>query len=239
MIRTVRNGFRAIRLLVLLALFTSGLLATTTAPAFASGFSLSVSPSSATTQPGSAAVFFISVKCNACNVVVGASISPVVTDGPTLHLSSYHVINGGSPALRVDAGPSTPLMTYTITVVARDSSGATKSATATLAMNDFTIAANPTSVTVAAGQTATSTVTATAVNGFSETIYYAVNEPSVTTNGLACNLQPDPVTFSSTVTVIKSTLSCSGTPGTYNVAISASPYSGLPVRSTSVTITVR
>jgi hypothetical protein len=91
---------------------------------------------------------------------------------------------------------------------------------------------------VAAGQTATSTVTATAINGFSQTLYYSFNEPSATTNGLACNLQPDPVTFSSTVTSINSTLSCSGTPGTYTVDISASPYNGVPVRTATVTITV-
>jgi hypothetical protein len=205
----------------------------------ASGFNLAVSPTSATTQPGSAAVFIITVKCNTCNVLVGASISPVVSNGPTLTLSSYHLINGGTPALRVDAGPSTPLMTYTITVIVKDTqSSQTKSASVTLTVNDFTVTANPTSVTVPAGQTATSTVTATGLNGFSGTIYYSVNMPSATTTGLACNLQPDPVTLSSTVTSVSSTLSCSGTPGTYNVIISGSPYNGSPVRSATVTITV-
>ena len=212
------------------------------APALAGGgggFSLSVSPSSGSVQPGSAVVFIVTVKCNTCNVLVGASISPVVSNGPTLTLSSYHLINGGTPALRVDAGPSTPLMTYTITVIVKDTqSPQTKSASVTVTVNDFSITANPTSVTVPAGQTATSTVTVTGVNGFSGTIYYSVNEPSATTTGLACNLQPDPVTLSSTVTSINSTLSCSGTPGTYNVVISGSPYNGLPVRSATVAITV-
>ncbi len=205
----------------------------------ASGFSLSVSPTSATTQPGSAAVFFITVKCNTCSVLLGATISPSVSNGPTLTLSSYHIINGGEPALRVDAGPSTPLMTYTITVIAKDTqSSQIKSASVTLTVNDFTIRAKPTNITVAAGQTATSTVTATGLNGFSGTIYYSVNMPSATTTGLACTLQPDPVTLSSTVTSVNSTLSCSGTPGTYSVTISGTPYNGLPVRSTTVTITV-
>ena len=212
------------------------------APALAGGgggFSLAVSPSSGSTQPGSAVIFRITVKCNTCNVLVGASISPVVSNGPTLTLSSYHLINGGTPALRVDAGPSTPLMTYTITVIVKDTqSSQTKSDSVTLTVNDFTITANPTSVTVPAGQTATSTVTVTGLNGFSGTIYYSVNEPSATTTGLACNLQPDPVTLSSSVTSISSTLSCSGTRGTYDVVISGTPYSGTPVRSATVTITV-
>lgn len=205
----------------------------------ASGFSLAVTPTSATTQPGSAAVFTITVKCNTCNGLLGATISPTVSNGPTLHLSSYHFINGGGAGLRVDAGSSTPLMTYTITVIARDSqSGNTKSVNVTLTVNDFTITANPTGVTVPAGQTASSTVTATGLNGFSGTIYYSVNMPSATTTGLACNLQPDPITLSSTVTSVRSTLSCSGTPGTYSVVISGSPYNGLPVRSATVSITV-
>ena len=212
------------------------------APALAgggSGFSLTVTPASAATQPGAAAVFTIAVKCNTCSVILGASISPSVSNGPTLTLSRYHIINGGGAVLRVSAGPSTPLMTYTITVIARDTqSSQTKSASVTITVNDFTITANPTSVTVPAGQTATSTVTVTGLNGFSGTIYYSVNEPSATTTGLACNLQPDPVTLSSTVTSISSTLSCSGTPGTYAVVISGTPYNGTPVRSATVTITV-
>jgi hypothetical protein len=130
-------------------------------------------------------------------------------------------------------------MAYTITVIARDAhSGATKSASVTLTVNDFTVTANPTSVTVPAGQTATATVTAAGLNGFSQTLYYSVNMPSATTTGLACNLQPDPVTLSSTVTSVNSTLTCSGTPGTYDVVISATPYNGLPVRSATVTVKV-
>jgi hypothetical protein len=130
-------------------------------------------------------------------------------------------------------------MTYTITVTARDSqSGKSQSASVTLTVNDFTIAANPTSITVPAGQTATSTVTASGFNGFSGTIYYSDNMSSATASDLASNLQPARVTLSSTVTSASSTLSCSGTPGSYNVVIDASPFNGSPVRSVTVTITV-
>jgi hypothetical protein len=218
------------------ALALAGLLIT---PVSANNSNLVVSPSSATTQPGSAAIFTITVNCNKCNVLLGATISPSETNGPTLRLSRYHLINGGSASLRADAGASTPLMTYTITVTASDiQSGKSQSASVQLTVNDFTITANPTSIMVPQGQVATSTVTASGFNGFSGTIYYSDNMPSATTSGLACNLQPARVTLSSTVTSASSTLSCSGTPGTYNVVINGSPYNGLPVRSVTVTITV-
>jgi hypothetical protein len=107
-----------------------------------------------------------------------------------------------------------------------------------LTVNDFTVTANPTSVKVPAGQIAYSTITVTGVNGFSGTIYYSGNYTSATTTGIACNLQPDPVTLSATVTSIASTLSCNGTPGSYKVILDASPYSGLPVRSASLAVTI-
>jgi hypothetical protein len=228
--------FRTGLAIVAAALALAGLLLT---PFPAQASSLDVSPSSATTQPGSAAVFTITVNCHNCSVLLGATISPSVNNGPTLALGSYHLINGGSASLRADAGASTPLMTYMITVTARDTqSGKTQSASVSLTVNDFTITANPTSITVPPGQMATSTVTASGFNGFSGTIYYSDNMPSATTSGLACNLQPARVTLSSTVTSANSTLSCSGTPGTYSVVITGSPFNGLPVRSVTVKITV-
>ena len=238
-----RHRFGVIRALLLVSLFAIGPMASTTPSAFAQGgkgFSLAVSPTSGSTQPGAAAVFFITVQCKTCSINLGATISPTVSHGPTLTLNRYHIVDGGGASLRVDAGPSTPLMTYTLTVSATDTqSGSAQSVNVTLTVNDFTITAAPTRVTVPAGQTATSTVTATSLNGFGGTIYYSVNMPSATTTGLACNLQPDPVTLSSTATPVNSTLSCSGTPGTYNVVISGSPFNGLPVRSATLTITVK
>lgn len=206
------------------------------APASAAG-GVSVSPSTAATQPGSAAAYTITVNCS-CGVILGASISPNVSNGPTLTLSNYHLTNGGSASLRVDAGPSTPLITYTITVTARDTqTGRTKSDSVTLIVNDFTVTANPASITVPAGQAAISTVTATGLNGFGGNIHYTTTiSPAI---GLTCSLQPAVVTLSSTATTANSTLSCSGASGTYTIDISGSPDNGLPVRTATVAITVK
>ncbi len=206
------------------------------APASASG-GVSVSPSTATTQPGSAAVYTITVNCS-CGVILGATISPNVSNGPTASLGSYHLVNGGSASLRVDAGPSTPLMTYTITVTATDTqTHRTKSDTATLTVNDFSVTANPTSATVPAGQTANSTITASGLYGFTGDIHYTTTISPAT--GLACNLQPAVVSLSSTATTANSALSCSGAAGTYTVDISGSTGGGPPFRTATVTITIQ
>ena len=134
-------------------------------------------------------------------------------------------------------GSSTPLMTYTIAVFSKDTqSNHIQPQTVKLTVNDFTITANPTSTTAPTGQTTASIITATGLNGFSGNIHYTTTISPTT--GLACNLQPAVVTLSATATSANSTLSCSGTPGTYNIVIRGSPDNGLPVRSATVTITV-
>ncbi len=132
------------------------------------------------------------------------------------------------------------MTTWTITVTASDVSHCcvTHSVNVVLTVNDFTVTANPTSVKIPSGQIAYSTITVTSVNGFSGTIYYSGNYPSAATTGIACNLQPDPVTLSATVTSVASTLSCNGTPGSYTIILDASPYSGSPVRSVNVAIAI-
>ena len=215
---------------------------------------LTVSPASAMVARGSLVVFNISIKssCGTDHIGWGPSVTsptPTVTcdrsgactsNGPILHQSSYHTIGSGSGSFTASATETTLLTAWTITVSASDVTHccASRSVNVALTVTDFTVAANPTIVTVPTGQTAYSTITVSGVNGFTGTIYYTGNYPSAATTGLACNLQPDPVTLSATATSVASSLSCNGTPGSYTVVLDASPYSGTPVRSVSVAVTI-
>ncbi len=90
---------------------------------------------------------------------------------------------------------------------------------------DFTIASNPGSVNINQGVTGTSTVTVSAVNGFTGTVnLFQSVSPST---GLSCSLNPVSITTSGT-----STLSCSGSTGSYTVTVTGS--SGSTSHSTTV-----
>jgi hypothetical protein len=149
---------------------------------------LTVSPTTATVQAGSSVSFGIGASAN-CGytgtINVFAGISPTVKNEPTLHFATYDLCcGGGSTTLTVGTGTGTKTMTYTITVTAHtitcplcstNSISTSTAVTLTVCAScgpTFTIAANPTKITVPAGQTANSAVTATGQNGFSGTIYY-------------------------------------------------------------------
>src|SRR5207253_2114107 len=71
-------------------------------------------------------------------------------------------------------------------------------------VQDFTIAASPTSVPVNVNQAGTSTITVTAVNGFAGVV--SLTSTSNPATGMTCTLTPTSVTGSGT-----STLSCTAT----------------------------
>ncbi len=249
---------RGISLMLLMGgvFFLSSVEAATSYPIAVAGcgIQLTVSPTSTSVARGASVAFNISIKssCGTDHIGWGPAVTsptPTVkcdkkgvctTDGPVLQQSTYHVIGSGGGSFTAAATNATLLTTWTITVTASDVTHCctSRSENVLLTTDDFLLAASPKSVTVPAGQTAQSTITVSSVNGFTGTIYYTTNTPSAITTGISCNLQPDPVTLTATVTSISSTLSCSGTPGSYTVVTDASPYNGSPVRSASVSITI-
>ena len=223
-------------------------------------FTLSVSRMSGTVERGSSTGFGISI-ASVCKLVdsIGwgvAITSPVpkvtcdsknvcTSNGPSIHQSTYTVVltsthTSGSGTFTVSASSDTLLTTYTLTVSARDVTHCclSHSLNITVTVDDFTVIANPTKVTVSAGQNANSAITVTGLNGFTGTIYYSDNMPSPGVPPLGCSLQPSQPTLTSTTTSVTSILSCGGAKGTYTVTVSGSPYSGLPVRTATITITV-
>ena len=228
-------------------------------PITASGgcnFKLTVSPPSSSVPRGASVAFQISIKssCGSDHIGWGAFVSsptPTVTcdknnvctsNGPLLHQSSYHTIGSGGGTFTASATGTTLLTTWTITVTASDVTHCcvSHSVTVTLTVTDFTVTANPTSLTVPAGQTGNSILTATGQNGFAGTVQYSgtISPSPPWPAGLSCNLQPAIVNLDSTTTSASSTLSCSGTRGTYAVTETLTPWSYVTSRNVTITITV-
>ncbi len=123
----------------------------------------------------------------------------------------------------------TAATTYHATIRATSGARVKTSATLTVVVGpaaaDFSIAANPTAVSVNTGVAGTSTITVGALNGFTGVV-------SLSAGSTACSLSPTTVTGSGT-----STLSCTfATAGT--VAVTVTGTSGTLTHSATVTFTV-
>jgi hypothetical protein len=211
---------------------------------------VAVSPASNSVPIGGTVVFTVSIKSNCGTDHIGwgpqvVSPTPVVkcdkqgvctSNGPVFHQGSYKVVGSGTQQFTASATADTLMTTWTIRVVASDVTHCCSSASATftLTVNNFSVTANPTSIDVGAGQTATSTITTSAQNGFTGTIYFSVNQPSY-----VCNLQPGPVTLTATNNSVNSILTCNFPTGTFTVTVTGTPYNGVPSRTATITVTVK
>src|SRR5207253_1018471 len=107
---------------------------------------------------------------------------------------------------------------YTVTITG-SSQGIIHTVTVNYKVQDFTVSANPTNVTVFIGRSATSTITITALQGFTGTVTLTnAVAPSI---GLTCVLNPASFAFNTTNTSRNSVLSCSDSApaGTFNVTV--------------------
>src|SRR5438309_11301859 len=120
---------------------------------------------------------------------------------------------------------------YTVTVTGTSGS-LSHTTTVSYTVQDFTVAAGPTTVRVNAGSAGNSTITVTSLNGYSGTI--TLTNAIAPGSGLTCGLTPSSVVLGSSAS---STLSCSGTAANYNVNVTDT--SGSLSRSVVVTYTVQ
>ena len=100
----------------------------------------------------------------------------------------------------------------------------------TASLPDFGLSANPTSVSISGSATGTSTVTLTRTPGFSATVKLTATPSS---SSLTCSLSSNSLAMGGSDT---STLSCSGSPGTYAVSIAGD--GGYSIHSASVSVSV-
>jgi hypothetical protein len=193
-------------------------------------FTISVNPTSVSLQTGGTGTSAISTTQVGSPGTVGltASVSP---PGPTVSVSPTSVAAGGSSTLNITAGSTTG--TFTITVTGTEGTFV-HSTTVTLTVTapqpaDFTISANPTSVSLQTGGTGTSAISTTQV-GSAGTVNLTA---SVSPAGPSVSVSPTSVAAGSGSTL---NITAGSTAGTFTITVTGAE--GSAVHSTTVTLTV-
>ena len=204
-------------------------------------FSISASPGSQAVLPGSCAGYTISTAALfGFGGVVGLSQSPLPT-GVTASFNPLSINGTGSSVYTACTSAATPSGNYTITLTGI-SGNLNHNIPVNLVVQDFAVSATPASQTVNAGSSASYTVSASALNGFSGTA--ALSVTSGLPSGASASFSPASVAAGSTSTLTVNTLS--STPGgTYTLTISGSnggvthtTTAGLTVNGASGSVTI-
>jgi len=162
-------------------------------------FSISASPSSLTIVQGESGTSTITItSANGFNSAVSLSISGLPT-GVTASFSPTSVTpppdGSATSTLTINVDASTATGTYQLTVTGTSGTlehSVTVSLTVTApAVPDFSISASPTSLTIIRGNSGTSTITVTSLNGFSEAVSLSI---SGAPTGVTATLSPTSVT---------------------------------------------
>jgi len=219
-------------------------------------FSLTMNPGILSVAQGSSTTGTLTI--NSLNnfsgtVTLSVSVTPTIanTTSVSLNPASASIASNGSATsiLTVQASQSAPVSNYWAIRLKGISGNVTHTLLITLAITrpppDFSLSANPSSMTVSIGSTGTSTITLTSLYNFTGTVSLTASvSPADTTASLSpvnptASINPASVNLSangtgmSTLSVSKSLLT---TPGTYTVAITAN--SGTISHSATVTVTV-
>src|SRR5438309_2386661 len=157
-------------------------------------FSISANPTSLSLVQGQSGTSTISTAVTSGSAQTVSLSTSGVPSGATASLDPTSVTAGASSTLTLGAGSATP-GTYTVTVTGTGTS-ATHSTTVSLTVtappppNDFSISANPTSLSLVQGQSGTSTISTALTSGSAETINLTV---SGTPGGASAGLNPTTV----------------------------------------------
>jgi hypothetical protein len=184
-------------------------------------FSLTATPASATINAGQSAPSTISVTAiNGYSGTVNLSVSSGCPANATCSFNPGTASPGATSTLTVATASNTPAGTYTVTVNGVDTVNSalthTTTFTATVRVPDFSLTATPTSATINAGQSAPSTISVSAVNGYSGTVNLSVS--SGCPANATCSFNPGTASPSATSTLTVAT--ASNTPaGTYTVTV--------------------
>ena len=217
--------------------------------------SIAASPSSLSLQQGSSSTSLVTIQSTggfSGTVTLVAGASPAIANTTTASLNPTTVIltqgSSATSTMTVQTSPSTPTGSYNLNIKAT-SGNIVRILTIHLVVTapppDFTLSANPTSMTVPIGSSGMATITLHSLYNFVGTVNLAASvAPADTTASLSlvdptASFNPASVdltsngTGTSTMSVSSSLLT---TPGTYTVTITAN--SGTISHSTTVTVTI-
>lgn len=205
----------------------------------AADFTISASPSSQTVAAGTNAGYAVTVgSLNTFNgqVNLTTTIAPAGAGSPVVTINPSTLVGSGTASLTVttSAFTTTPGI-YTITVIGT-SPGISHSATATIVVNpppgDFSISLSPSTLGVKRGKSATTTVTITALAGFTGNVQFGI---SGLPTGVTAKFAPTSVTGSGN-SVLTITVGNSVKQGTYGLTVSGG--SGTLSHTTGLSIVV-
>jgi len=208
-------------------------------------FTISASPSSRTVKAGESTEYTVTITSQAAfsqTVDLSLSGQPSGVTGAfspdPVTVPSYST---RTSTLTVDVGSTTAAGTYTLTITGtRGTTTQTRSVTLIVqTAGEFSISASPTSLSIVAGQTGTSTITVTSTGGFnlavSLSFTWVGSPPMGVTPSLSAYSVTPPAGGTATSTLTIATLSATA-PGTYVVKITG--VSGVLTHSVDVTFTV-
>ncbi len=195
-------------------------------------FTISASPGSLSLAQGTSGTSAISTAVIGSPGTVALNISGAPS-GATVSLNPGTVTAGGSSTLTVNAGTAAP-GNYTITVTGTEGStthATSVTLTVTQPPSDFSIAANPSSVSILQGASGSSSISTAVTSGSAQTVSLTV---SGIPSGASASLNPTSVTAggSSALTVSAGTAA----PGVYTLLVTG--VEGSMTHATSVTLTV-
>jgi len=202
-------------------------------------FSLSVSPGSVTVTQGSsggATVTITPINGFTGTVTLSASGFP---PGVTVSFNPLSLSNGNSTlTLTVPSGTQTGNFTVTITGTSASPS-LTHSTTITLTVNapaqpNFSLSASPNSLSIVRGASKTSTITVTALNGFTGTVNLSASLGGA--SGLTASFSPTSLTGSGRSTLTLKTSSTASL-GTFTVTVKGTA-SGGPTPTTTISLKI-
>ncbi|MFL6036876.1 MAG: hypothetical protein ACJ74I_17535 [Gaiellaceae bacterium] len=202
----------------------------------ASDFSISASPSSLgiAQGPGGTATIGTAVLGGAAQTVsLSASGQP---PGVTISFNPASVAAGGSSTMTASVAAATTPATYTITVTGTGSTG-THSSTVSLTVtpappSDFSISANPTSLTVAQGTVGTATIGTAVLSGSAQAVSLSASgQPTGTVS-----FSPSSVTAGGASTMTVSVGAATAT-GDYTITVTGTGTTTTHTTTVSLTVT--